>query len=106
MHTRQEDSYMPTYITLFKWTEQGAKDIKNAPARIEASMKTVQELGGKALGVYVTMGEYDLVSITEWPNDEAAATTALAICSRGNARTTTMRAFATREFAEIAKKLP
>jgi uncharacterized protein with GYD domain len=99
-------SSMPIYITLFKWTEQGVKDIKNAPARIEASTKTLQELGGKVLGVYVTMGKYDLVSVTEWPDDEAAATSALAICSRGNARTMTMRAFTTREFAEIAKKLP
>ncbi|MFB3918275.1 MAG: GYD domain-containing protein [Terriglobales bacterium] len=37
------------------------------------------------------MGDYDLVSIVEWPNDKTAATTAMAISSRGNARTTTMR---------------
>jgi uncharacterized protein with GYD domain len=97
---------MPVYITLFKWTDQGINDIKEAPARIEQSVKQAAELGGKILGVYVTLGDYDLVSIAEWPNDEAAATTALAISSRGNVRTTTMRAFAPADFAELVKKLP
>jgi uncharacterized protein with GYD domain len=97
---------MPVYITLFKWTDSGAKNIKEAPAKIQESRKTAEEFGGKVLGIYVTMGEYDLVSIMEWPNDETAATTALAISSRGNARTQTMRAFTEREFADIGKKLP
>ena len=32
---------MPTYILLMKLTEQGAKDIKNAPQRVEKAAKTV-----------------------------------------------------------------
>ena len=96
---------MPIYVTLFKWTDSGAKNIREAPQKVQESVKTAQELGGKVLGIYVTMGEYDLVSVIEWPDDEAAATTALAISSRGNARTTTMRAFSVAEFAEMAKKL-
>jgi uncharacterized protein with GYD domain len=97
---------MPTYITLFKWTEKGVQDIKGARARIEDSIKQAGEFGGKVLGVYLTMGEYDLVSIAEWPSDEVAATGALAICSRGNARTVTMRAFTVDEFSQIIKTLP
>ncbi len=84
---------MPVYVTLFQWTDAGVRNIKDMPARIAESRKTAEQLGGKVLGLYVTMGAYDLVSVIEWPNDEAAATTALAISSRGNARTTTMRAF-------------
>ena len=97
---------MPVYITLFKWTDTGVRDVKDAPAKIAESRKTAEELGGKVLGLYVTMGDYDLVSVVEWPNDETAATTALAVSSRGNARTVTMRAFSEQEFASIAKKLP
>ena len=97
---------MPIYVTLFKWTDSGAKNIKEAPQKIQESVKTAQDLGGKVLGIYVTMGEYDLMSIIEWPSDEAAVTTSLAISSRGNARTKTMRAFSAAEFAELAKKLP
>ena len=97
---------MPVYVTLFKWTDTGVRDVKDAPAKIAESRKTAEELGGQVLGLYVTMGDYDLVSVVEWPNDETAATTALAVSSRGNARTVTMRAFTEQEFASIAKKLP
>ena len=97
---------MPTYVTLFKWTEQGVKDVKNAPARFAASKKLVQSMGGKMLGLYVTMGDYDIVAVTEGPSDEVAAAIALSIASKGNAKTTTMRAFTESEFSEIAKKVP
>ncbi len=97
---------MPVYVTLFKWSESGVKNVKEAPSKMAESRKTAEDLGGKVIGLYATMGDYDLVSIVEWPNDEMAATTALAISSRGNARTTTMRAFTEKEFADIAKKLP
>jgi uncharacterized protein with GYD domain len=97
---------MPVYVTLFRWTDNGVKNVKEAPAKIAESRRTAEELGGKVLGLYVTMGDYDLVSVVEWPSDETAATTALAVSSRGNARTITMRAFTEQEFAGIAKKLP
>ncbi len=97
---------MPTYVTLYKWTEQGVRDIKQAPSRIESSIQHAMELGGKVLGAYITLGEYDMVAVAEWPSDEAAATASMAVCSRGNARTVTMRAFTREEFAAIAGKLP
>jgi len=97
---------MPTYVTLYKWTDQGIKGVKEAPGRIEDSIQTAARLGGKVLAVYVTLGEYDLVGISEWPSDEAATTAALAIASRGNVTTQTMRAFTSAEFAELVKKLP
>ena len=97
---------MPTYIALFKLTDQGFKDIKNAPQRVEAAVKAVEAAGGKMKGFYATMGEYDYVTIGEWPNDE----TVVAFCSRtastGNVRTTTLKAFTQEEFAAIVKKLP
>ena len=97
---------MPTYVTLFKWTEQGGKDVKNAPARFEAAKKLTESMGGKILGLYVTMGDYDVVSVTEGPSDEVAAAIALAIASKGNAKTTTMRAFTESKFAEVVEKVP
>lgn len=96
---------MPTYVTLFKWTEQGIKDIKNVPARFDAAKKLVEAGGGKTLGIYVTMGDWDIVAITEGPSDEMAAATALSIASKGNSKTTTMRAFTESEFAEILAKV-
>jgi len=97
---------MPTYIGLYKLTDQGIKDIKNAPQRIEDGIKGFQAMGGKVIGFYTVMGEYDYVSIGEAPNDEVAMTFALALGSRGNVRTTTLKAFTTEEFTNLVKKLP
>ena len=49
-------------------------------------------------------GAYDLVSILEAADDESATAFALAVCSLGNVRTTTMRAFDAAEMREIVAK--
>ena len=97
---------MPTYIALYKLTEQGIKNIKNAPGRVEEGIKGAEAMGGKVLGFYTVMGEYDYVSIGEFPNDELAMTFNLALGMKGNVRTTTLKAFTADEFGEIVKKLP
>ena len=97
---------MPTYILLMKLTEQGIKTIKDAPKRVEEGIKAFEKMGGKMLGFYLTTGEYDYVSIGEAPSDEAAVTFALALGSRGNVRTTSLKAFTKEEFAAMVKKLP
>jgi uncharacterized protein with GYD domain len=63
-------------------------------------------MGGKVIGVYAVMGEYDIVAISEAPSDEIAMTFALALSSQGNVRTTTLKAFTTGEFAKMIQKLP
>ena len=97
---------MPTYILLMKLTDQGIKTIKDAPKRVDEAIKAFEKMGGKFQGFYLTMGEYDYMSIGEAPNDEAAVTFALALGSRGNVRTTSLKAFTKEEFAGIVKKLP
>ena len=97
---------MPNYVILMKLTDQGAKTIKDAPGRIEAGIKAVEKMGGKVIGFYAVMGEYDYVAIGEFPSDEVATTFSLAISSLGNARITTLRAYTKEEFAAMVKKLP
>lgn len=97
---------MPTYITLYKLTNKGVKDIKNAPKRIEEGIKAFEAMGGKLVGFYLVMGDYDYVAIGEAPNDEVAMIFSLAIGAQGNVRTTTLKAFTTKEFAGFVEKLP
>jgi len=97
---------MPTYIALYKFTDQGIKNIKAAPQRVENNVKAWEKMGGKLLGFYSTMGEYDYVSIAEAPNDAVASTFMLAVGAQGNVRTTTLKAFTTKEFAVIVKNIP
>jgi uncharacterized protein with GYD domain len=97
---------MPTYVSLYKLTEQGIKDIKKAPERIKEGFKAFEAMGGKVIGFYAVMGEYDYVGIGEAPSDEVAMTFALGLGAQGNVRTTTLKAFAPEEIAKFIEKLP
>jgi uncharacterized protein with GYD domain len=97
---------MPLYVTLYNFTDQGVRNIKDAPKRIQDGIKAFEKMGGKMIGFYATVGPYDYVTIGEAPNDEVAAGFALAIGSAGNVRSTSMRAFTPEEFAKVISKIP
>lgn len=92
---------MPVYVTLIRWTDQGRMKTKDLPARYADGQQRIKGSGAKEIGTWVTMGQYDMVSITEAPNDEAMANVALQIAGRGNAITQTMRAFTMEEVAKV-----
>jgi uncharacterized protein with GYD domain len=92
---------MATYLILANATEQGIKAIKDVPTRIEMLGKTLEAAGGKLIGWYAVVGQYDFVTIVELPGDEAAMTQVLMAGLAGNVRTTTLRAFTAEEFAKI-----
>jgi uncharacterized protein with GYD domain len=96
---------MPTYISMLRYTEQGIKSAKSAPARIDAAKEAYRKAGGELKAIYLTIGQYDLVVIAEMPNDETVARMALALGAQGNIRTETMRAFTETEFRKIAGSL-
>ena len=96
---------MPTYISLISWTDQGIRNIKEAPQRIDAFKNAVEAAGGKMNGFYVTMGKYDLVTIVDVPSDEAMADIALSTGSKGNIRSETMKAFGEDQFRKMITKL-
>jgi len=77
---------MPTYITLNRYTQKGIENIKDGPARLDAAKKNLATAGGKLIGFYLTMGQYDLVTIAEFPDDESAARAGLFGGSQGFVR--------------------
>jgi uncharacterized protein with GYD domain len=97
---------MAKYVTLYKFTDQGIRNIKDSPERIRAATAAWSAMGGKLLGVYSTQGPYDLVAISETDDDEMAAAFALSMGAQGNVTTLTMRAFDPDEFARIISKMP
>jgi len=97
---------MPTYVSLLKLTEQGMKNIKDAPARVEQAITAMEAGGGKFIGFYAVMGEYDYVVIAEAPSDETMMSYLLALGSLGNVKPVTMKAFTKEQFSDLVKKLP
>jgi uncharacterized protein with GYD domain len=97
---------MPTFICFLNWTEQGIKNVKDVGKRSQAARALAEKLGGRVLSAYVTTGQYDVVVTVEMPSGEAMGQYVVAIGASGNARTTTVRAFAPEEFAKIVANAP
>jgi len=84
---------MATYVSLITWTEKGAASFKDTVDRAEAAKQLAGAFGGALKEIYWTLGPYDIVAVSEAPDDESATAFALTLASQGNLRTTTMRAF-------------
>ena len=96
---------MPSYLSLASWTDQGIRDLKSAPDRLDAVKEAVQAAGGRVIFFYMLMGEYDMATLIEMPDDDAAAQVALRTGMSGNARTETMKAFTEEEFRTVISGL-
>jgi uncharacterized protein with GYD domain len=98
---------MPTYITLMRWTSQGAKkNIKDSPSRLDAARKAFQAVGVTLKEFYMVTGRYDMVVlISEAPDDVALAKATLSVASHGNVQTETLRAFTEKEYRNIMGSL-
>lgn len=92
---------MPTYIMLTNWTDQGIRQVKDSPDRLNAARQLCRQHGAEITGFYLTLGGYDLVVIIDAPNDEEFAKLALAIAKGGNVRTTTLKAFDEDQYRKI-----
>jgi uncharacterized protein with GYD domain len=97
---------MPTYITLLSFTQKGVENIKESPARLDRAKAAIKAAGGEMKAWYLTLGQYDAVTISEAPNDEMYATTLLAIAAGGAVRTQTLRAFTEEEYRKIVASVP
>jgi uncharacterized protein with GYD domain len=97
---------MPTYVSLINWTEKGAAEFKSTVDRAEAGKARAASFGGSLKDIYWTLGPYDIVAISDAPDDESATAFALTLASQGNVRTTTMRAFDAGEMRGIIAKAP
>jgi uncharacterized protein with GYD domain len=91
---------LQSFIVLGNWTEQGIKNIQEAPNRIKITHSMVEKSGGK-MQLYYTLGEYDFVMVVEVPSDEAIATIMACLGSMGNVRTRTLKAWTETEGAKI-----
>ncbi len=96
---------MATYLMLLNWTDQGIRNVKESPKRLDAAKKLAKDFGGEIKTVYMTQGGFDLVLVVEMPNDEKVASFVLKLGSLGNVRTTTLKAYSEGEYREIIRRL-
>ena len=96
---------MTTYIMLANWTEQGARNVRESPRRLDTAKKALREMDGEFKSFFMTMGDYDLVAVYEAPDDAVAARFTLQLGMLGNIRTRTLKAFPEAAYREIIASL-
>lgn len=96
---------MPTYIVLYKFTDQGIKNVKSTLERVREAQADSEKRGFKITGVYWTQGQYDMVTVLEAPDEHAMVAGLLNIAGAGNVHSETMRAFPMEEMAQVLQKL-
>jgi len=96
---------MAQYISLIHWTTQGRAGLPAWRDRLEDGERLIEEAGGKLVGVWVTLGRYDVVEVFEAPDDETALEIVTKLGQAGGEDTETLRAFTREEAEEIIRKL-
>jgi uncharacterized protein with GYD domain len=95
---------VPHFVILGNWTDQGIRNVKDAPKREADARKWVEQHGGK-LWTWYTFGAFDFMSVLEAPNDETALEFVLNIGRMGNARTTTLKAWSAEDATKVMGRL-
>ena len=94
---------MPTYVTLWKYTKDGLVDMKNTPERYGAVKKIINDAGGELISAYGLIGEYDVITIMNMPDEKVLSSVILRMCAKGRVSCQTMTALSIEDFLKIAK---
>ncbi len=95
---------MTTYVSLINWTEQGIRTFRDTTPRAQDFTKLVEGSGGTVRELLWTVGEYDIVCIADFPDDETAVAALLQVGAAGSVRSNTLRAFNADEMAGIIRR--
>jgi uncharacterized protein with GYD domain len=95
---------MPIYVTMWKYTKDGLVDIKKTPERYKVVNEIIKSHGGKVINAYGLIGEYDVMTIVELPDEKALMSANLKICSKGRIIPVTMTAVPMDEFLKMTGK--
>ena len=96
---------MASYIILAGFTDQGIRSVKETTLRADAFRESAKRLGVTVREIYWTLGQFDIVSTVDSPDEASVTALALGIGAAGNVRTQVMRAFTQNEMKGILGKL-
>jgi uncharacterized protein with GYD domain len=101
----KERKAVPTYVSLFNWTDQGIRNVRDTVQRYERSQELQDKHGVRLENIYWTVGPYDIVAVAEASDEESITAFLLELASAGNLRTTTLRAYDREEMSGILERL-
>ncbi len=96
---------MPTYVVLYKFTEQGARNVKDTVRRANEVRSENERRGFKVHALYWTEGRFDLVAMVDAPDEQSMLAGLFNIAGAGNVRSETLRAFTAEEMEAVLQKM-
>jgi uncharacterized protein with GYD domain len=91
---------MPTYLMLTNLSADGVRTLKNNPGRMAEVNQEVEQMGGKVLAQYATLGQYDFVTVIDAPDEKAMAKISIELGSRGTMTSQTLTAMTASDLAD------
>ena len=91
---------MPTYLMLTNLTAEGLRTLKNNPGRSAEVNKEVEQMGGKVVAQYATLGDYDFVTVIEAPDEKTMAKISVELGSRGTMTSRTLTAMSAADLSD------
>jgi uncharacterized protein with GYD domain len=96
---------MATYVTLFSFTEQGLRDIKDTVKRAETAKRAGSEIGINIKEILWTHGQYDVVAVSEASDETVITAFLLNTLKAGHLRAQTLRALTAAEMEKVLEKV-
>lgn len=96
---------MAVYVTLYRYTDEGLKHIKEAAEIARGWQREAEQVGIKLLALYWLQGAYDAVTIIESDDAEAVNGLLLSIAAQGYLRTETMGGISLEEVERAARRV-
>jgi uncharacterized protein with GYD domain len=95
---------MAIAVSLLNWTDQGIRNIKDAPQRRKAFSELCQKHDVKIREQLITIGPYNMLFVLEG-SEESLGAVMITLQKRGNVRSMSMRAMTPETFTKILEKV-
>jgi uncharacterized protein with GYD domain len=92
---------MAVYVTLYRYTDEGMKGVKNAAEIAAGWQAEAQKRGVIVHALYWLQGQYDAVTIIESDDADAVNGLLLSIGQQGSLRTETMGAMSLEDIQRL-----
>src|SRR5262245_12374017 len=96
---------MATYVVLGKFTDQGIRAVKDTTKRADAFKAMAKKAGATVKELYWTLGQFDIVTLVDAPDDATLTGLLLSAGALGNLHTQSLRAFSAEEMGAILGKM-
>ncbi len=97
---------MPIYVVLGNYTQKGVEGVKETDNKLNLTYEWIKDYQGEVKQLFYTFGQYDFVTIVDFPDNNAMMKAALRLAKSGEVRTETLITISAEDYVSLTKELP